>query len=191
MEGKEAIINKILSDADKKAEDNIHEAEKYSLELKENAEIWAKAYFDEQSEIIKKDCEEIVKRRKIVANLEVRKIILNAKQNAIEEAFNAAYESLCKMSKEKYLEFVCKLIKDCAEDGDVIVLSKDGVLTAKDFEDKDFYTSHKLSVQKERGEFIGGVKLIGAYSDKDLTFKSVIEAEKDEFSFKVAEKLFG
>ena len=191
MEGKEAIINKILSDADKKAEDNVHEAEKYSLELKENAEIWAKAYFDEQSEIIKKDCEEIVKRRKIVANLEVRKIILNAKQNAIEEAFNATYESLCKMSKEKYLEFVCKLIKDCAEDGDVIVLSKDGVLTAKDFEDKDFYTSHKLSVQKERGEFIGGVKLIRAYSDKDLTFKSVIEAEKDEFSFKVAEKLFG
>ena len=54
MEGKEAIIAKIISDAEKRAEDNVHVAEEYAVSVKEQAEEWAKNYSDEQEKSLKK-----------------------------------------------------------------------------------------------------------------------------------------
>ena len=191
MEGKEAIINKIFLEANEKADALVKDAEDYALELKENAEIWSDKFSKEQNAAIKKDADEIVKRRKIVADLEVRKIILKAKQDAIGEVFDLVYKKLCGLSKSDYLEFVRKAIEDSCEDGDVIILSDDGVLSPDDFKGFDFYAAKKLSVQKERGNFVGGVKLVGKFCDKDLTFKGIIESKKDDLAFGIAQKLFG
>lgn len=191
MEGKESIIDKIIKDAEKKAENNISDAENYAISLKEDAELWSEKYCEEQDKIVKKTAAEIIERRKIVAGMEVKKIVLNAKQKAIDEVFSLVYEKLCNLKKDKYAEFVLKEIESCCEDGDAIVLSKDGVLSEKDFEKADFYKAKNMSVAKERGDFVGGVKLIGKFCDKDLTFKGLVESKKESFTFDVVQKLFG
>ncbi len=191
MEGKQSIIDKIIKDAEKKAENNVLGADTYALNLKEEAEEWAKRYSEEQEKTIAKAKAEIVERRKIVANMEVKKIVLRAKQRAIDEVFALVYKKLCDLKKPDYLKFVLKLAEGCCEAGDVIVLSNDGVLSEKDFENAAFYKAKGLSVQKERGDFIGGIKLIGKFCDKDLTFKGIVESKKEEYTFEVAQKLFG
>ena len=191
MDGKEAIIKRIKTDAEKKAREIIDSAEKNAEERKADAENWAKDYIASQEKILKRDAEEVLSRRLTVADLDVRKIILNAKQQVIAGVLNAVFESLCSLNKGDYLKLVAKLIEENAEIGDEVVLSSDGVLTADNIKSLKIYAEKKLSVSKAAGDFKGGVYLIGKTCDKSLTFYSLINEDREALITKAAEMLFG
>ena len=191
MQGKEAIIAKIISDAENKAGETIHDAEVYAVSVKEQAEDWSKNYSKEQEKLLKNETSDIVERRKIVAELDVRKTILKAKQKILDDVYANAERKLCKIDKNAYLKMILEKIEEFADIGDEIVLSKDGVLNEKDLEGSAVFKSKKLSIAKIQGKFIGGVMLIGKTSDKDLTFHEIISAEKEKTAHELAKKLFG
>lgn len=191
MEGKDAIIAKILSDAEKKAGDLIHDAEVYAVSVKEQAEEWAKNYSDEQEKILKTDARDVVERRKIVAELDVRKAVLLTKQQILDKIYARAEEKLCQVDKKTYLKIVLKKIEEFADEGDEVVLSCDGVLKDKDLTESAVFKAKKLSVAKIQGKFKGGVMLLGKTSDKDLTFHEIVSAEKEKTAHVLAKKLFG
>lgn len=191
MGGKEAIIKRIKSDAEKKAAGIVDSAEKAADERISEANAWAKEYRETQEKILSVDAEEVIKRRLTVADLDVRKIILKAKQDAIGEVLNEAYEKLCSLKKTEYLKFVEKNIAAAADDGDEIVLSSDGVINNEDVKKLGVFSAKKLSVAKKAGDFKGGVYLVGKTCDKDLTFKAIIENGKDGFVSEISEELFG
>ena len=191
MEGKEAIIAKIIADAEKKAQEIVHAADEYAVSVKEQAEEWAKNYSVEQEKGLKTETAEIVARRKIVAELDVKKILLKAKQDVIDEVYALAEKKLCKIDKKTYLSVVLNKIEEFADVGDEVVLSMDGVISEKDISESEVFRRKKLSVSKTIGKFIGGVMLVGKVSDKNLTFHDMIIAEKEKNAPKIAKKLFG
>lgn len=190
MDGKEAIINKILEDAKIKATKILEDSATLVKELTDNATEWAKEYTDAQNATLNKEAKEIVERRLTVAELDVRKINLADKQALIDDAFNVALDKLRSLGKTYYSKIVFKMIAESAEDGDTIVMSKDGVLCEQDFESQEFFKSKNLKISANKGDFSGGVKLIGKKSDKDLTFSAIIESIREENTAKVAEILF-
>lgn len=139
MGGKEAIIKRIRSDAEKKAKGLIDNAEKTADDRKSEAEAWAKEYVAAQEKILKRDAEDIVSRRLTVADLDVRKLILEAKQNTISEVLDSVYGKLCSLSKPEYLKFVEKLMTDAADEGDEIILSCDKVISSEDIKNTDVF----------------------------------------------------
>ena len=191
MDGKEAIIAKIISDAENKAGNVIHDAEVYAVSINEQAESWAKSYSEEQEKQLKNETREIIERRKIVAELDVRKEILKTKQQILDEVFVKAEQKLSQIDKKTYLKIVLEKIEEFADNGDEVVLSKDGVLSAKDLESSAVFKDKKLSIAKIQGKFIGGVMLIGKTSDKDLTFHEIISVEKEKAAHVLAKRLFG
>ena len=191
MDGKEAIIAKIIFDAEAKAAENIHAAEQYAVSVKEQASAWAKAYAAEQEKALRTEASEIVERRKIVAGLDVRKTILKTKQDVLKDIYARAEQKLCKIDKKSYLKLVLAKIEECADEGDEVLLSCDGVLNVKDITESAVAKAKKLGVSKKHGKFSGGVMLIGKTCDKDLTFHEIIAAEKDKNASSVAQKLFG
>ncbi len=190
MDGKEGIINRIISDAEKKATGIIDNANNLVSQKKADAEEWAEKYSNTQNQLIKKEVEETIERRSIVADLDVRKLILEKKQHVLDEVFSKAYEKLCNVSKEKYFALVEKLISLYADKGDTIILSKDEVLNAADLEKIVAVKEKSLKIASFRGDFVGGVILKGEFCDKDLTFKSLILDNKEKSSYKVAKQLF-
>ncbi len=190
MDGKEAIIKRIISDAEKKSKALIGSAEADAEERKKDANDWAEEYLKTQRELLKTETEEIVKRRLTVAELDVRKISLKARQDLIAAVYDSAYEKLCKIDKKDYLKLVEKLIVENAEEGDTVVLSCDKVLKPSDIEKLEVFSEKGLKVQPT-GDFIGGIMLVGKNCDKNLTFKAVIEDMKDNLSFDLLNCLFG
>ena len=191
MDGKDAIIKRIKSDAEKKAKNIVDSAEKSADERIADARSWAKEYEKTQEKVLSSDAKEIVKRRLTVAELDVRKIILKAKQDTIGEVLGETYEMLCSLKKAEYLKLIEKLISDAAENSDEIVLSSDGVIKAEDVKKLGVYSEKNLTVAKKAGDFKGGVYLVGKTCDKDLTFKAIIENGKDGFVSEISEELFG
>ncbi len=191
MDGKEAIIAKIIDSAEKKAQENAHAAEQYAVSVKEQATAWANAYSNAQEKVLQKDVADIVARRKIVAGLDVRKVLLKAKQDVIEDIFSRAEQKLCKTDKKTYLKLVLNKIAEFADEGDQVVLSCDGVISEKDISDSAVFKEKKLTVCKKQGKFCGGVMLIGKTCDKNLTFREIVSAEKDKAAPTIAKEIFG
>ena len=191
MEGKEAIIAKIISDAEKIAEENVHAAEEDALYVKKMAEGWANEYSSAQEKSLKIETDDVIARKKIVAELDVKKTLLKTKQDILDEIYLKAEQKLCKLGKKPYLSLVLSKIEEFADVGDEVVLSCDGVLSEKDIMDSEVAKSKKLSVAKKQGKFCGGVMLVGKICDKNLTFHEIVLAEKEKTAPLIAKKIFG
>ena len=189
MAGQKAIIEKILSDAREKVKEINADADSSCSIRIADAEIWAEKYTAAQTEILEKDAESIVSGKKLNAELDVKKAVLKAKRETVEKVFSLAYKKLLSLDKKTYLSLVTKMIDDNADDGDLIVLSSDGVISAKDIDLKAF-KAKDLSVSEKKGDFSGGIMLIGKKSDKDLSFKSVIDSRKEELTAVAVKILF-
>lgn len=191
MEGKDAIIAKIISDAEKKAAENVYIAEEYAATVKEQAKSWAEEYSAAQEKALKTETEEIIARRMIVAGLDVRKNTLKTKQDILDEIYNRAEQKLRELNKKQYLSLILAKIDEYADDGDEVLLSCDGVVSEKDITESEVAKRKKLTVSKKQGKFKGGVILVGKICDKNLTFHEIILAEKEKSSSLLAKKLFG
>jgi len=191
MDKQKAIIDKIIEDAETKAAEIISIANAEAEKSIADGNSWAESYKSEQNAILNAANEDKVLRRKTVAELDVKKIVLKAKQDAIESVFDSAYNKLCSLNKADYLSFVKNLLEKYAEESDTVILSSDNIISEKDLSDLKVVTDKHLAVSAEKGDFIGGVMLIGKICDKDLTFKSIVNESKSEFVSEVSKELFG
>ena len=190
MNGKENIIEKIISDAREKAK-SIEDTAVYDGAMREKATAeWVEKFLDGQRAILKKDCIEVEERRKTLAELDRRKLILKTKQDIIGEIIDGALKRLQGMPKKEYLSFIVALLSEYAENGEQILLSCDKVISKADLEKEQVVIDKNLSVLNERGDFIGGIQLIGKVSDRDLSFNAILEEKKEMLTAKIVAELF-
>ena len=178
MNGKQAIIDKIIGDANAKAEQIAAEAKAKTDEIAKKAE---KAAFDT-----------VVANAAVVANLDCKKALLTAKTNLIGGAFDRAAKIL-RADKKKYCDLVGKMIASSAEDGDKVRVSE----ADKDVLDKAFVESVakkrkiKITLDKEYAPIKGGVILVGKNYDKNLSLDLELQTLREECEGEVAKVLFG
>ncbi len=190
MDGKEAIINRIISEAEEKADGIKKDADLYADEKKRQAESWVKSYIEAQTEGIRKSSCETIDRRKIVAELEVKKNDLKDRRELIDKVFDDVYKKLCALDKKTYLALVEKLIEEYAEEGDAVIISNDGVLGSDDVRSLKTFSDKKLKLSDKLGDFKGGVKLTGKFCDKDVSFRSLVADLKEKYVTDVSKILF-
>lgn len=192
MDGQQKIIDKILSDAKHDAGEMLSEALKKAEALVAAKQAEADAEYDLSVEEARKAGEEVVRRRLTVADLEVKKLLLSAKKQAVDEAFEESLKKLLALPKEEYAALVGSMIASAADDGDVVVISENdkNVLTKAVFDKISAKIGKKLTLSDTFGNFKGGVMLLGKGVDKNLTFESELALLRDEVEPEVAKIMF-
>ncbi len=192
MDGQQKIIDKILSDAKHDAGEMLSEALKKAEALVAAKQTEADAEYDLSVEEARKAGEEVVRRRLTVADLEVKKLLLSAKKQAVDEAFEESLKKLLALPKEEYAALVESMIASAADDGDVVVISENdkNVLTKAFFDKISAKIGKKLTLSDTFGNFKGGVMLLGKGVDKNLTFESELALLRDEVEPEVAKIMF-
>lgn len=192
MDGQQKIIDKILSDATHDAGEMLSEALKKAEALVAAKQAEADAEYDLSVEEARKAGEEVVRRRLTVADLEVKKLLLSAKKQAVDEAFEESLKKLLALPKEEYTVLVGSMIASAADDGDVVVISENdkNVLTKAFFDKISAKIGKKLTLSDTFGNFRGGVMLLGKGVDKNLTFESELALLRDEVEPEVAKIMF-
>ncbi len=192
MDGQQKIIDKILSDATHDAGEMLSEALKKAEALVAAKQAEADAEYDLSVEEARKAGEEVVRRRLTVADLEVKKLLLSAKKQAVDEAFEESLKKLLALPKEEYTALVGSMIASAADDGDVVVISENdkNVLTKAVFDKISAKIGKKLTLSDTFGNFKGGVMLLGKGVDKNLTFESELALLRDEVEPEVAKIMF-
>ncbi len=189
MDGKDKIIEQILQDADLYSKEVTEKADKdYEAAInsaKENAENLlqnARKSFDEEEA-------ETLRRRKVVAQLDGKKLYLSKKTEAVSEVFTRALEKLNKLDKSTYKSIICRLIKENATFGATVIFPKNCPFTQNEVCNFEVVKELNLKV-KTSGNFNGGVVIESQTSDVNLSFEAIIDGLKERDETYVAEKLF-
>ncbi len=191
MKGKEAIIDRIIKDAQKIANSTLEEGGQNAQQIIADAENDAKIYRAKNHQESTREREDILRRRITVANLEVKKLLLAAKQQVIGKAFEESITAL--RSDEEGYKKLLECMLSHAEDGDVLTVSKlDKNILTKEFVDKVAKKKGiALKINKQYGDFCGGILLSGKNADKNLTLEVELASLRDEIEPEIAAMLFG
>lgn len=189
MDGKNKIIQRILADAETKCQDILAKAHADTQDAVDKAQQNAK----EQQSACEDKC--TIDGKSIVANalsnakLDINKYKLSSKQGMIDQVYNKVSSELHSLPAKQYLALITKLIETHAEEGETVTICQ---------KDKDVVTASflskfdkGLSLDKNYGNFDGGVVLSSAKYDKVLTLDRIVEDIRRTSDSQVAKILFG
>ena len=188
---KEAIVEKIISDGQKKADAILKEARDKADEILAEAAGECKTYYDQSVYDTNKLVDDILARGKTVAELDARKLQLGAKAKILDAVFSGALEKLRSLDKKAYKGLLLSMLGN-AEDGDEVIISarEKDILKAEDVKAYAAKRGIKLSLAKELGDFDGGLMLRGKGIDKNFTFEVEVALLRDEIEMDIAKELF-
>jgi V/A-type H+-transporting ATPase subunit E len=191
MNGKENIIAKIIESAENSRKNTLFEANEKIKQIESDTDIYISALNKKTDAEIAEMQKNTVSRRKSVADLDVKKIILKAKHSVLDAAFVNAESKVLKLSDKEYKTFIKKLITSYAENGDIVLISEnDRKKIDKTFID-DISKSSGLKLGFDYSDdFNGGVILQSNICNKNLTLETLMKQIRENIESEVASILF-
>ncbi len=192
MNNKEAIIQKIIDDANTVVSANIAEANDTAGQILARAQRQVDKFIESNSGRTDRLYQEALERSQVVANQDVKKLLQGKKKEIIDMAFDEALGAI-KADKKTYLALIEGMILSCCEDGDevVVAMEDDKVITKKLIADLAKKSKKSLKKSDEFGDFKGGVILSGKNYDKNLTLELELSLIKEKIESNIDSILFG
>lgn len=189
---REAIVEKILSDAQLKAEAMVGEAQDKAHAILADVAEQSKQYLAKSQSETDRLVADIISRSKTVAELDSKKLMQAAKSVILERVFARALEKVRELDVNTYKELLLGMLKE-AQDGDTVTLSKrdKSVLSADDIRAFAEERGISLCVSDDDGDFDGGLILSRDGVDKNLTFEVEIDLLRDIAEADIAKEIFG
>ncbi|MEG1608315.1 MAG: V-type ATP synthase subunit E family protein [Clostridia bacterium] len=190
MNNKEAIIDKIITDANNKAGEILSIAEAKKKEIVDKANSDAKVIFDANVGKGKVAAEEILKRKSVVAKLDNKKNLLARKKDMVAKVFEDAINAF--VGEKDYLDIVSAMIAQSAEDGDEVAICKidKDKITAAFVEKVAKKCGKKITLSKNFVDIQGGVVLVGKHCDKNLSLDLEFATLREKIESEVVDILF-
>ncbi len=188
--GKEDIIARILSDAEREAQAIVEEAQREAESRVAEANAAAEKLKAETEEEIAARAKRISEGKAAVARLDSAKILLAEKRRVIDEIYARALQSLLSLGEHESLALVGRLLKEYAEEEDEVVFAADYPFAEK-AACLPVVAEKKLRIGKTRAGTGGGFLLRGRVCDKDVTFRALLALDRAENEPALAAKLFG
>ncbi len=197
-EGADRIIQRILDDANARAESIKADARDKAKAVENEAREKASRKEEQILDQAKKDAEEQKRRIIGVAQLEARKDLLAAKQEMIGKAFEAALEQLLNLDDRAYFSMIHDMLLEYVETGTETVMFSAGDLER--IPDNFWQEINQALVkQGKKGELKlsdeprdirGGFVLQAEGVEINCSFESLLEMKRDELEPEVAAVLF-
>ncbi len=197
-EGADRIIQRVMDDAQARAESVKAEASEKASVIETEANEKAKRRKEHILEQARKTAAEQKSRIIGVAQLEARKKLLAAKQEMIGQAFQGALEELVSQKDQDYLSVINDLLLEMTDTGTeaVIFNELDKKKITDQFLDKvneslvEQGKEGKLKLLDETRNIKGGFILQRRGLEINCSFESLLAIKRDELEYEVAELLF-
>ena len=185
----QAIVEKIIADANEEAKAIIADAEKKAEETVAAANARAERRKQGEKLAADKKAESILEGKAATARLDSAKILLGEKRAVIDEVYARALKGLLDLGKAEAVYLVSKLLEEYAEEGDEVVLA-DNFKYAPEVAKLDVIKEKKLKISAKRADIDGGMLLVGKSSDKNLSYSALLAADREEHQAEIAALIF-
>ncbi len=182
-----------MNDAKLFEETSVKDAKKTMEEIINKAKIEADEIMKLAAEKDIKDAENLKSRKVSAAELQARKMILGAKQEAIQKSFDLALEKLETMPEDKYLHYLTEeIIKIPVNEGTIILNQRDrdkiGEKLIKTVNQRLNVQRYKLSDKTINSS--GGFLLRSGNIEINNIFETLLNSIKDDLTNEVVTALF-
>lgn len=157
---------------------------------KTNSEV--KAITDSYRDRFDKEHPEIFRRREIVANLDVARIKLGAKQELIGRCYDEALKILAHLSEDKYLGFIHRLLEQAVKTGnEVLYVGKNETKVNEVWLNHFNSTKNtQITLAQERLPILGGFVLRDGHVDTNCSWEMLVRWIRDDLETEVVKRLF-
>lgn len=197
MTGLEKILKHIEEDAAAAADKVLTEAKGKADEIMAAARAESDKKCADIAERSKLDVQSSLSRAESAANLQEKRLILNAKQEIIGEVINLAKESIIKLPDNQYFDTIVKMVQKyaLAQTGQILFSKTDLSRLPEQFEipltaSLNQKKGAALSISKETVNIDGGFILVYGDIEINCSFDALFAAAKDTLQDKVSEVLF-
>lgn len=189
----ENITANILNDARNTAENSLANAELTGQDIINNAKQEAETIIKAEKEEALKDAESLKSRKISAAGLQGRKMLLTAKQEAINKSFSVALEKLRSMQSEEYINLLVNQIVTIPNCEGYLILNeldreKIGEKLINSVNEK--LNEKKVTLSDETQKASGGFILKRGNIEINSTFEAILDSMKDELTGEIASALF-
>lgn len=189
----ENITANILNEAKIAAENSLASAELAGQDIINNAKKEAEALIKAEKEKALKDAEGLKSRKVSAAELQGKKMLLSAKQEAINKSFNVALEKLKSMKTEEYINLLVNqivTIPNC--EGSIILNELDRERIGEKLINSvnERLNEKKVTLSNETQKASGGFILKHGNIEINSTFEAILNSMKDELTGEIAGALF-
>lgn len=197
MTGLEKILKHIDDDASAAANAVIAEANNKANEITAAARAEGEKRRAEIAEQSKLDVQACLNRAESAATLQEKKMILDAKQQIINNVILSAKDSLLKYSNEEYFNIILKMVKKYAlrQPGKIVFSKTDMERLPQQF-DQELQTAllgmvgASLTISDNSKDIGGGFILIYGDMEVNCSFDALFFASRESLQDKVCERLF-
>lgn len=198
MSGVDGVITKIIEDAKNQADEKLNSANQQATDILDDARQKAEEIKKNAAENAKVNAVRLEERLISMAQLEVRKKRLRAKQEIIDEAFDESVKSLLMMNDNEYIKLLTKMVTSSVSTGrEQVVLTEEdrkrlGAKLVKAINDvlKEKGLADEISLADKTHKSQGGVILVRGRVEINYTFDAVIFMQRNSMEEKVVEILF-
>ena len=187
----ENIINRIIGDAEKKAQSFIDSQQEKADEITIEADKKIEAYRNKGEDKASNTAKSMNDVADVIVELEISKIELHKKRELIDKIFELALEKILKLPKAEYKKIILKNLDDL-RDGDVIILSEKekGILLKKDIDEIAKKKGIKVSLSSECNSNIAGIIIDRKSTVLDFNIKTELENLKKEMESEILKGLY-
>ncbi len=193
------LIERILGDARREAQEIEEEAAGRAEEIDAEAEREAQRAYERKVESARHAAEDEKKQRVTMASLDARKAVLAEKQVLIEEVTGRALEKIADLPEEQYAEMMVRRLLDVVgeQDGELIVSPADRDRVGPDIVarvNSALERSSKkgrVTLSSETRDIAGGFIFRFGGVEVNSSLESEVGSRKEELESKIVEILFG
>lgn len=187
----ENIINRIIGDAEKKAQSFIDSQQEKADEITIEADKKIEAYRNKGEDKASNTAQSMNDVADVIVELEISKIELHKKRELIDKIFELALEKILKLPKAEYKKIILKNLDDL-RDGDVIILSEKekGILLKKDVDEIAKKKGIKVSLSSECNSNVAGIIIDRKSTVLDFNIETELENLKKEMESEILQGLY-
>ena len=187
----ENIINRIIGDAEKKAQSFIDSQQEKADEITIEADKKIEAYRNKGEDKASNTAKSMNDVADVIVELEISKIELHKKRELIDKIFELALEKILKLPKAEYKKIILKNLDDLRDD-DVIILSEKekGILLKKDIDEIAKKKGIKVSLSSECNSNVAGIIIDRKSTVLDFNIETELENLKKEMESEILKGLY-
>lgn len=189
----EKITSRIIGDANQQAETLLREAKLKADSILSEANERAEVIKSEAVEKGSVEKDKLILRRKAVAEIDGRKIVLAEKQKVIDKCFEEAEEKIINLDRDTYSRLISeKIAATGSVSGEIILNEKDKAELGEKIEAqlKTLVSGSNFTISQETRNIKGGFILKEGSIYMNGTVENLVEDVKDTLISEVASKLF-
>ena len=190
MAGLEKIIDQIIQEAKDTSNQQLDETRIEANQILEEARIKREAYYTAMMEQVDAEIKQLLERGESAANLQKRKLLLNAKQQIIEQIFEDATDAILKLPDQEYFNLLLHMVDrySLSQDGTIHMSKQDLDRMPESFQ----MELHKrnIAIENEPERICGGFILSYGEIEENCTFDALFDQYSEDLLDKVKTILF-